>query len=239
MCAVVSDVWAGLKSKEAKQRDKNATKKLIEIVSMDKIQEQLADKKLKKAVVWNEIGAMMKEAGFPMDNAGAKCNQKWRNLEFSYKDYMQNSSTADGQKRKLPEYFELLQRILGEKHNFSLSSSLNLSDRLISSSLLDEQQPGNVTLDSELPPTLLSLASVPTSTVVPPASRKRAGKGKQNKVQSNIDQLMSYLNEMDQSQNVTRDFMMELMRQQHAERMAVVEKYVGSLNGELQQQQQR
>ena len=116
----MDSVWSNDKSESGRVRDEAATRMLLEILSKEKYQELFKDSKTKKASVWNQVAADMIEAGFPLNtdskSAGQKCDQKYRNLERQYKDFVQHSKTTGKGRREKPEFYDEIHALCGGKH---------------------------------------------------------------------------------------------------------------------------
>ena len=57
----------------------------------------------------------MNENGFPV--SGLKCDQKYRNLEQGYKDFIQYSKITGKGKKKPPDFYDDMHALLSNKHS--------------------------------------------------------------------------------------------------------------------------
>lgn len=96
--------------------DHEATEFFIKLVKNDEIQSLLKDKKTQR--VYEEMLQKGYRVADTVKEGGSKCNQKWRNLEKNYSDFIINASPkASGISRKdTPPYYDLLHTILANKH---------------------------------------------------------------------------------------------------------------------------
>ncbi|XP_038074046.1 uncharacterized protein LOC119742093 [Patiria miniata] len=113
-------VWTGNKSEAGRKQDRAATFQLLDIVGSDKYRQMFRDDKTRKASIWKQVVVEMKNAGIKLDDdnktAAHKCDQKYRNLERQYKDFVQYMNTTGKGKKSKPEYYEEMAALWGDKH---------------------------------------------------------------------------------------------------------------------------
>lgn len=114
----VSYIWSGDRSPEGKQADREATGRLIELLSESQFAEMLKDNKTKKSKVWHLIAQTLTDEGHVLekDKGVVKVDQKYRNIERAYKDYVQYQSKTGRGKKPQPEFYEELHVLFGRKH---------------------------------------------------------------------------------------------------------------------------
>lgn len=90
------------RSSAAKETDKRATLKLLDIVRSDIIQAKIKDRQVKNKDVWNLVSDKMGVEGFNVNR------DKCINLEKSYEDWILHIKTTGKGSRKTPDFLNEL-----------------------------------------------------------------------------------------------------------------------------------
>nr|CAD7259862.1 unnamed protein product [Timema shepardi] len=100
--------------------DDEATETFINLVGSERYQNLLNDKKSTKTKVWEKIFEEMTSIGYKIASntkeGGAKCSQKWRNLERSYLQFIHHVKATRNDTKLPPKHYDLLHNILSKKY---------------------------------------------------------------------------------------------------------------------------
>ena len=114
----VSYIWSGDRSSAGKEADREATGRLIELLTDSKFSEMMKDNKTKKSKVWHQIAETLTNEGHMLEEEKGviKVDQKYRNLERAYKDFVQYQNKTGMGKKPQPEFYDELHKLFGKKH---------------------------------------------------------------------------------------------------------------------------
>ena len=83
----------------------------------NRIQEKMTDKTIRRKDMWREIAAEMDSKGYNLgDVMEDKLNNKYKNLERTYKDFLQHMKSTGERRKEPPMFYEKLHQLFGEKH---------------------------------------------------------------------------------------------------------------------------
>ncbi|CAG9763464.1 unnamed protein product [Ceutorhynchus assimilis] len=100
------------------QDDKEATYQMLQLRASDKFVKKFNDKSSVKLELWKEIANTLLELGFDVD--ARSCRQKFSNLYTKYIKFKQHVKTTGEGKREPPEFYIIMDQILGEKDKVNL-----------------------------------------------------------------------------------------------------------------------
>jgi hypothetical protein len=77
------------------RRDVEASRAFLDLLQEDDVKTKLSDKVTRKASLWKTISRRMTDFGYNMgDDPVKKVENKYRNLEKSYKEFLDNANTT-------------------------------------------------------------------------------------------------------------------------------------------------
>ena len=103
----------------------------LDLLLEDDCQARLRDNTTRKKKVFAELAKVLQEAGFRLPSGADginKVDQKYRNLERCYKNFVQYTKLTGVEKKDAPEFYDQLHALFGTKHTVnpvSLCDSLD------------------------------------------------------------------------------------------------------------------
>ena len=139
-------IWANGRKKPI-PLDNAATELLLQLYGSEKYQALFNDKKSVKKHIWQGIAKKILDEGFNFGTddvgvMGSKCDQKWRNLEKNYQEYIKRSFfTGKRGGIRQPAFYEEVHSIVGTRH-------ANVPVRILDSAAPTEEEASTSTSSS-------------------------------------------------------------------------------------------